>query len=849
MPFSDEEVRGLRETLPADTEIFIEYMDTKRRHDASYMTLLAQIYELKYAGKKFDAILSLDDDALNFLLANVDRIFPGNPIVFCGVNSHVPERLAGRTMFTGVIETMDIEPTLKIGLQLYPEARQILVITDRSTTGLSNRGILERIAAAGRLGKPMRFLDDGAGLDLSELLSRLRAEKEPSLVYYSDFFLDRHGHTLDIGTVMPQVAGVAPGPVMVHSGMYLGHGALGGKINSGFYQGAMAAELAMRIWHGEKPGDIPVVHEDINTVTLDYRMLKRWRLDTGDLSPTERVELVNKPEDMFHGYGRYLLAALAFIILESVLILLLLKLLRQQRRLRAEAIQREALLQSVLESAPVPLSYARLDGRIMAVNSALTRVLGYTLADIPSITDWWAAAYPDPGDREVARARWQRITRTGGRENHEFRLTAKDGSVRDVLIGTTSQDQFIIASFFDITERKLSEELLRQSEEKFSRIFQMAPEGIAFMRLSDAVIIDANSAFEAITGYSSQELIGKSARDLHAWANPGDEQEYMRGLAADGKVLNFEFTFRHRDGSMRSALLSAQRVSMAGEDCVVSITHDTTDTKRMQEMMIQTEKMLSVGGIAAGIAHEINNPLGIILQNAQTLAQRMDCAFPKNLQTAEAVGLDLAKLEAYSKARRLDMFIADIQSAAIRAASIIRHLLDFSRRSESRRAVCQIESILERAINLASNDFDLKKSFDFKRVTISRDYDAHVPALSCTETEIEQVFLNLLRNAAQAMAESGREPRIDIRTWADAEMAYAEIRDNGPGIPAEIQRRIFEPFFTTKGPGIGTGLGLSVSYFIVTKGHDGVMTVDSAPGQGCVFTIGLPLAPAGICGE
>jgi signal transduction histidine kinase len=281
---------------------------------------------------------------------------------------------------------------------------------------------------------------------------------------------------------------------------------------------------------------------------------------------------------------------------------------------------------------------------------------------------------------------------------------------------------------------------------------------------------------------------------------------------------------------------------MAGEDCAISVTHDITNTRKMQEMMIQTEKMISVGGIAAGIAHEINNPLGIILQSAQTLAQRMDTSFPRNMRVAEEVGLDLARLDAYARERKLNVFVSDIQSAAVRAAAIIRHMLDFSRRSESRRTLCSIETIIERALTLASNDFDLKKSFDFKRITVSKSYAPDIPSVNCTETEIEQVLLNLLRNSAQAIGSRPEgEPRISIRTWLDGGMAYIEVRDNGPGIPLDIQKRIFEPFYTTKGPGVGTGLGLSVSYFIVTKGHDGTMTVSSEPGQGCAFTIGLPL--------
>jgi signal transduction histidine kinase len=232
-----------------------------------------------------------------------------------------------------------------------------------------------------------------------------------------------------------------------------------------------------------------------------------------------------------------------------------------------------------------------------------------------------------------------------------------------------------------------------------------------------------------------------------------------------------------------------------------------------------------------------------VLQAAQNIVQRTRPDFKKNLAVAERLGLDMDRMQAYMHERKLDAFIEDIQSAAVRAASIIRHMLDFSRSSESRRKVCDLPAIADRSIALASSDYDLKKSYDFKRIKIVRDYEDDLPVISCTETEIEQVLLNLLRNAAQALAASTppvETPTILLRLGATPEAVRIEVADNGPGMPAEVQRRVFEPFFTTKPPGVGTGLGLSVSYFIITKGHGGNMTVSSQPGAGASFVMELP---------
>jgi signal transduction histidine kinase len=171
-------------------------------------------------------------------------------------------------------------------------------------------------------------------------------------------------------------------------------------------------------------------------------------------------------------------------------------------------------------------------------------------------------------------------------------------------------------------------------------------------------------------------------------------------------------------------------------------------------------------------------------------------------------------------------------------------MLDFSRQSGSVRGPCDLSALIERAVTLASSDYDLKKSYDFRKIEIIRDIAPDMPHVVCAQTEIEQVVLNLLRNAAQAMASAEpavAAPRIVIRARVSGGMARIEIEDNGPGMDQETQRRIFEPFFTTKPTGVGTGLGLSVSYFIVTKGHGGSIAVDSSTGRGTMFTIELPL--------
>jgi PAS domain S-box-containing protein len=269
---------------------------------------------------------------------------------------------------------------------------------------------------------------------------------------------------------------------------------------------------------------------------------------------------------------------------------------------------------------------------------------------------------------------------------------------------------------------------------------------------------------------------------------------------------------------------------------------DVTARVRIESMMVQTEKMLSVGGLAAGMAHEINNPLGAILQGSQNILRRIALDMPQNRAVAEAIGIDLDRLNRYLEQRRVLHFLEGIREAGARAAKIVADMLSFSRRSESRFAPVDLEDLLETVLRLAASDYDLKKKYDFKRIVIQRDYDPTLRVVYCDKTEIEQVILNLLKNAAQAMAEDGAScPTITLRTRREPHYVLIEVIDNGPGMDEKILKRIFEPFFTTKEVGSGTGLGLSVSYFIVTEQHRGKLSVASKPGQGACFSIRLPI--------
>jgi PAS domain S-box-containing protein len=271
---------------------------------------------------------------------------------------------------------------------------------------------------------------------------------------------------------------------------------------------------------------------------------------------------------------------------------------------------------------------------------------------------------------------------------------------------------------------------------------------------------------------------------------------------------------------------------------------DVTERVRIEEMMLQTEKMMSVGGLAAGMAHEINNPLSGIMQSQQNIIRRLGPELSANVEAAKETGVDLNSVKAYLEKRGIFDFLEAIHSSADRAAVIVKNMLQFSRPQTGERIPTDISDLVERTISLISIDYDLKKKYDFRNIEIQREYAPDLPQVKCIPGEIQQVIINILRNAAYAIFHASDKPAkavIVVRLSRSDDHLRVEIRDNGPGMEETTRRRVFEPFFTTKPTGEGTGLGLSVSYYIIVDEHGGNMRVDSSPGMGAAFIFELPL--------
>ncbi|WP_164503500.1 PAS domain-containing sensor histidine kinase [Pleionea sediminis] len=275
---------------------------------------------------------------------------------------------------------------------------------------------------------------------------------------------------------------------------------------------------------------------------------------------------------------------------------------------------------------------------------------------------------------------------------------------------------------------------------------------------------------------------------------------------------------------------------------VVIRLDDITEKAHFDEMLVQTEKMLSLGGLAAGMAHEINNPLGAILQSTQNINRRLSPDFPRNQKIAEQLNLDLDKVVQYLEKQKIHSALGAIKEAGERAATIVSDMLSFARPSQGESTSINIEEALLTSIRLAKKDFTQYREHGFRDIKVEQQIEPDLPTIKAQKNQLHQVLLNLLINAAQALAaqEDNTHPTITVKAHMESVNLRIDIMDNGPGMPEKIRKRVFEPFFTTKPEGKGTGLGLSVSYFIISEQLKGQLRVESAPDLGTCFTILIP---------
>jgi PAS domain S-box-containing protein len=356
---------------------------------------------------------------------------------------------------------------------------------------------------------------------------------------------------------------------------------------------------------------------------------------------------------------------------------------------------------------------------------------------------------------------------------------------------------------------------LTASERRYRAVTEAAHEAISILT-PDGVIQEVNPSFEAALGLSREHLVGRRIEDF---APAGQQLDSGKSLdaAREAGAGPAPVALSRSDGSIVLMEFTSRSVDLGAEKFNVSIGRDVTERVKTQAQLMFSDRMASIGSLAAGVAHEINNPL------TATLA---------SLEFAREHVAALAKKHGTEQLADLDELLRDASAGAQCVRTIVRDLKIFSRAEEDNRGPVDVQRVLESSVRMAWNEIR-------HRAELVREY-ASVPAVEANESRLGQVFLNLIVNAVQALPDGyADQNRISIRTRLDASgRVVAEVEDTGPGIPPDVLQRLFTPFFTTKPRGVGTGLGLSICRRIV-KSFGGEIQVDSVVGRGTRFSVSL----------
>jgi PAS domain S-box-containing protein len=397
--------------------------------------------------------------------------------------------------------------------------------------------------------------------------------------------------------------------------------------------------------------------------------------------------------------------------------------------------------------------------------------------------------------------------------------------------------------------RGLNAEITRL-QHLLQNITNSMPSALIALDLEGRVLL-WNPAAEALTGLAAEAVLGRSlwqvCPELRRYEDLFEQVLREREVGQrHGEQLATESRIVYRDVDIFPLVAD-------GIEGAVLHIDDVTGRVRIEEMMRQSTKMASVGRLAAGIAHEINNPLSGMMQSAQLLQMIFDTQRPRTRELLHACGVDPDGLDRYLEERRTCEYLEGIRSIGGRAAKIVSDLLSFSRKGAAEPAHYDLNALVKQTLDLAATDYDLKQKYDFRDIEIVRELASDLPKVLCDGSQIQQVVLNLVRNAAQEMVRKKEKMALapdehhgtgpqDVQSRR--EVVWLEIEDNGLGIPEETKARLFEPFFTTKEEGEGTGLGLWLCWSIVVEQHKGQIWAEPGQEGGARFVVELPISGA-----
>jgi PAS domain S-box-containing protein len=824
--WSDTIIEGIKSVLVENGHGFdlnIEYMDTKIRYDQKVKMNLFDLYAHKYRNVEFDLIFVSDNNGFDFYLQFQAQLFPGVPAIFCGVNDFSPQSIKGLQSITGVVESFEIKINLELARKFHPDRKKFVVIVDNSTTG---KAILSQIMKAfDKMTDPPPF-EILRARNLKQLTEDAKAIADDTVFYFIPFYMDHHRGRYTANEIVQTLWEVTRAPIYSNWKFLVGSGVVGGKVIDGYAHGRAAAQMALRVLEGENPANIPIVKPNDEAYLFDNNILEALKVQRSELP--EKSQLINHSAYFFEIDRQLFWFLVGGAITATIALVFLIINISQRKSAESKLKDQLTFVRQLMNTVPIPIYFRNVGGRLTGVNRAFEKwfgldrekILGY---EPHQVTGNGLGQLTDTIDNDLLRKTGIRIyekqIRIDGREPRDVMLhKASYTNTKNQIVG-------IVGAIHDITNRKLTEKELRESQKMLQVVLDNIPQ-LVHWKDKELKYIGANRSFGNFFGLKNLDSItGKSDKEIIP-----DPQIAELSMRTDRRVVEQDNAVYHMKWTLQKpnnekVWLKVNRMPLhdqAGNVMgVLSSAEDITQNVMLENKLVESTKMEAIGTLSGGIAHDFNNILTSIINSTELAMEDI----PGETMAAKDLKRSL--------------------KAARRGSRLVKQILTFSRADKEGFKPIQVSEVVKEAINLIEASLP-------RNIHIKTHVATQMALCLADPTQIHQIVMNLCTNAFQSLRDQGgtisvslKQTRIDrgISDILDIKPgAYLKltVSDDGPGIANEIQDKIFDPFFTTKEKGEGTGLGLAVVHGIV-KGHNGAIRLSSVPHTSTDFEIYLPM--------
>ena len=873
--WSDAQIAGVREQLQSPSrpvELYLEFLDTKRVQPSEHYYQLAEdILKSKYANMAPSVLIAADDDALDFVLRLRDKYFIDTPVVFSGVSSSRRALLQRMHRVGGVFDDLDVAVSLQQMLQMLPETQQVVVVHDQSRTSLAQVQTL-RSRMAQQHSVKLRYLTK---LPAQRVEAQLGQLGRHDLVFALPFNRDVDGRVFTHEEITDAWAAASKAPIAVTRDVAMRPGVLGGFLVSGLEQGQTAGRLARQILEAHAPDPLPFF-EGSTHATFDYQQMLHWDVAVDSLPLGATV--LNGPPNTLDALRPHL--AWLGVLFGSMLVVIGLLIYGIRNRHSAEAAMRLSArnYQALFDHSPDAVLVRDVgSGAIVDCNSRFRVMFGYDTEAIEGLMSVDLCA-DEPQYDAVALAQWTDRVRDEGAQFFEWRCKRKDGSVFWSEISVTrfemAHGQRTVSTIRDISDRKQAQAMALEFEHSLQQVYQSLPVAVFAINTRHQITF-WNPHMTRLTGVHAQAVVGTTEtwRGIYPSARPclldvlvaGTKKEDLGRLypgtlqesAIIPGAMEGEDYFPDLDDGRgmwirycAAPLRDAQGDITGAIETMIDVTHIKRSQITLEELnrdlearvaarnaelqlaigqLLQSEKLAALGRLVAGIAHELNTPIGNVMTVASTLKEEVT-EFSQRLISGTARRSDVE-----IGASRLQEASALIERNAVKAAKLIRDFKEVAvDQSSSRRRSFALLTMVGDILTTTSPAFKSTQHQVALDIAPELELDSYPGPL-------EQVLTHFLTNSLNHGFEGMSHGRITITAHRDSDCVVMEYADNGCGMAVTNLPHIFEPFYTTRLGNGGSGLGLYIVYNLVTNVLGGSIVPQSTPGIGMRFVLRLPL--------